>query len=133
VATAREVLRADEPNLPSISFSAPARKEIHVPEDRTRASRGDTPAPPAASGPVQAADAAVSSATPDSGSSGRDELRALEDRINQLEQLVQGLQDSVHREATRQGKRIADLEARLDPTELSRDLSTDAPESRSQR
>jgi hypothetical protein len=42
--------------------------------------------------------------------------------------MVQGLQDSVHREATRQGKRIADLEARVEPAALGRALSDDARE-----
>jgi hypothetical protein len=45
-----------------------------------------------------------------------------------LEQLVEGLQDSVHREALRQRKRIAELEARVDPAALSKALSKDARE-----
>lgn len=53
---------------------------------------------------------------------------ALEARILQLEQLVQGLQDSVHRDAVRQGKRIAELEARIEPAALRRALSKDARE-----
>jgi hypothetical protein len=54
--------------------------------------------------------------------------RALEERVGHLEQLVEGLQDSVHREARRQGKRIAELEARIDPAALSKALSKDARE-----
>src|SRR5690242_20488407 len=42
----------------------------------------------------------------------RDVIEVLDTRITHLEDLVQGLQDSVHREATRQEKRIASLEAR---------------------
>jgi hypothetical protein len=61
-------------------------------------------------------------------SSGQDELRALDARVTHLEQLVEGLQDSVHREATRLGKRVAELEARLDPAALGRALSEDARE-----
>jgi hypothetical protein len=57
-----------------------------------------------------------------------DELRALEARITHLEALVQGLQDSVHRESTRQSKRIAELEARIDPAALHKALSEDARE-----
>ena len=57
-----------------------------------------------------------------------DQVRALEARISHLEQLVQGLQDSVHRDAVRQGKRIAELEARIEPAALSRALSDDARE-----
>lgn len=52
----------------------------------------------------------------------------LEARLIHVEQMVQGLQDSVHREATRQGKRIADLEARVEPAALGRALSDDARE-----
>jgi len=56
------------------------------------------------------------------------ELRALEARVAHLEQLVEGLQDSVHREFTRTGKRISDLEARIEPAALGRALSDDARE-----
>ena len=59
---------------------------------------------------------------------GQDELRALEARITHLEQLVQGLQDSVHRESTRLGERIGGLEARIQPAALARALSEDARE-----
>lgn len=55
-------------------------------------------------------------------------LRALEDRIVHLEQLVQGLQDSVHRESLRYDKRIAAIEARMQPAALSKALSQDARE-----
>lgn len=56
----------------------------------------------------------------------RDAVDALAARITHLEQLVEGLQDSVHRETKRQGKRIEDLEARVEPAEISRALSADA-------
>lgn len=56
----------------------------------------------------------------------RDALRALEARITQLEQMLQGLQDSVHRESVRQSKRIAELEARVQPAAISKALSEDA-------
>jgi hypothetical protein len=54
------------------------------------------------------------------------ELQALEDRITHLEQLVQGLQDSVDRESLRHGKRITELEARIQPEALSKALSEHA-------
>jgi hypothetical protein len=57
-----------------------------------------------------------------------DRVSALEARIAHLEQLLQGLQDSVHRDAVRQGKRIAELEAQIDPSALSQALSKDARE-----
>jgi hypothetical protein len=50
----------------------------------------------------------------------------LEARIKHLEQLVEGLQDAMYRESQRQEKRIEELEARLDPAELSVALSKDA-------
>jgi hypothetical protein len=53
---------------------------------------------------------------------------ALEARITHLEQLVQGLQDSVHRESTRLSKQIDELEARTQPAALGRALSEDARE-----
>jgi TolA-binding protein len=55
-----------------------------------------------------------------------EQLRALETRIEHLESLVQGLQDSVHRESSRQAKRITDLEARTQPAELGKALEDDA-------
>ncbi len=56
----------------------------------------------------------------------QEHLRALEARVAHLEQLVQGLQDSVHREASRHDKRIGELEARVQPGALAKALSDDA-------
>jgi uncharacterized coiled-coil protein SlyX len=56
----------------------------------------------------------------------QDRISALEARIAHLEALVQGLQDSVHRESSRHGKRIAELETRVQPGELGKALSEDA-------
>jgi hypothetical protein len=53
-------------------------------------------------------------------------LRALETRVEHLEQLVQGLQDSVHRESSRHDRRITDLEVRTQPAALGKALSDDA-------
>jgi uncharacterized coiled-coil protein SlyX len=53
---------------------------------------------------------------------------ALEARVTHLEQLLEGLQDSVHRDVVRQDKRIAALEAQIEPAVLSRALSKDARE-----
>src|SRR5947209_19154138 len=55
-----------------------------------------------------------------------EELRRLAERVAHLEALLQGLQDSVHRESVRHGDRIAELEARIDPAAISRTLSEDA-------
>lgn len=53
-------------------------------------------------------------------------LAALERRIAHLEKLVEGLQDSVHRESTRQRKQIADLEAQVEPAALAVALDKNA-------
>lgn len=53
-------------------------------------------------------------------------LRVLEDRVRQLEQLVQGLQDAVYRESRRQDERMAELEARVQPAAIAKALSEDA-------
>jgi len=58
----------------------------------------------------------------------QNELHALEARIGQLEQLVQGLQDSVHRESTRLSQRVGELEAQVQPAALARAISKDARE-----
>jgi hypothetical protein len=76
----------------------------------------------------RAEEASSEAAAPASQPSEQDEISSLKARISHLEHLLQGLQDSVHREAIRQGKRIADLEARIEPDELSRALSADARE-----
>ena len=53
---------------------------------------------------------------------------ALEARVADLEQMVQGLQDAVFRESHRQEKRIEELEARTDPAALAVALSKNARE-----
>ncbi len=57
-------------------------------------------------------------------------LQAVEARVAHLEQMVQGLQDSVHRESERLARRIAELEAQIQPAALSKALSEDARERR---
>jgi hypothetical protein len=63
---------------------------------------------------------------PPASRSEEDQLSRIEDRIAHLEHLVQGLQDSVHRESTRQSDRLAELEAQIQPTALTKALSQDA-------
>jgi hypothetical protein len=57
-----------------------------------------------------------------------DQLRVFEVRLEHLEALVQGLQDSVHRESLRQAKRISELEAQIQPAALGKALNEDARE-----
>jgi hypothetical protein len=52
----------------------------------------------------------------------------LEERIDQLEALLEGFRDAVHRESVREGGRIGALETRTDPSEISRALNRDARE-----
>jgi hypothetical protein len=55
-------------------------------------------------------------------------IEVLEERVDQLEALLEGLQDAVHRDSVREDKRIAALEKRSEPAEISRALSRDARE-----
>jgi hypothetical protein len=57
-------------------------------------------------------------------------LQDLQNRVAHLEQLVQGLQDSVYRETQRQDKHLAELEARLDPGALAAALGQEARDQR---
>jgi uncharacterized coiled-coil protein SlyX len=53
-------------------------------------------------------------------------LDALEARVAHLERLLEGLQDSVHREAERQRHLIAELQARVAPSAMSAALAKEA-------
>jgi hypothetical protein len=58
------------------------------------------------------------------------DLQDLQRRVAHLEQLLQGLQDSVYRESRRQERRISELEVRVDPATLAVALSKDARDRR---
>jgi hypothetical protein len=55
-----------------------------------------------------------------------DRLQALEGRIADLERLVEGLQDSVHRESERHSKLIAELRGQVQPGAMGAALAEDA-------
>lgn len=55
-----------------------------------------------------------------------DPFSALEARVKHLERLVEGLQDSVHRESERHEKLIADLQAQIEPAAMGAALAEDA-------
>jgi hypothetical protein len=58
----------------------------------------------------------------------RQRIDALEGRVADLEVMVQGLQDAVHREAVRRDEQAARFERRIEPRELARALADDARE-----
>lgn len=76
---------------------------------------------------IRRASAARAPSPPDAGSE-HDSVRfqGLEERLDHLEKLVEALQDSVHRESERHSKRIAELEAQIQPGALGAALSKDA-------
>jgi uncharacterized coiled-coil protein SlyX len=55
-----------------------------------------------------------------------DRLQQLETRVGHLERLVEGLQDSVHRESDRHSKMIAELQAQVHPGAMGAALAEDA-------
>jgi len=55
-----------------------------------------------------------------------DRLEALEVRVAHLERLLEGLQDSVHRESERHAALIAALQAQVDPAAMGAALAKDA-------
>ena len=55
-----------------------------------------------------------------------DVVQALEVRVAHLEQLVEGLQDSVYRESERQDNLIAELRTQIQPGAMGASLAEDA-------
>jgi hypothetical protein len=55
-----------------------------------------------------------------------EDLRRVEERLDHLEALVQGLQDSVHRDSIRHEERMSELERKTEPEALAKALSNDA-------
>lgn len=53
-------------------------------------------------------------------------LDFLERRVSHLEELVEGLQDALHRESMRRDEDTAQLQRRTAPQEMARALSEDA-------
>jgi hypothetical protein len=53
-------------------------------------------------------------------------IEELEERVEYLETLVEGLQDSVHRESVRREHQISHLEKKTEPGEMNRALSREA-------
>ena len=79
------------------------------------------------SGASSDAPARRSTVDPQDGRGTRDErVDALEARIAHLERLVEGLQDSVHRESDRHAKLIAELQGQIQPGAMGAALAEDA-------
>lgn len=55
-----------------------------------------------------------------------DRVTKLEARVAHLERLVEGLQDSVHRESERHEKLIADVQEQIQPSAMGAALAEDA-------
>ena len=80
-------------------------------------------------GSAAGADASARRSTvdPQDGRSARDDrVDALEARLAHLERLVEGLQDSVHRESERHAALIAELQAQIQPGAMGAALAEDA-------
>src|ERR1700742_1410298 len=88
--------------------------------------------PPGIMAPIRQMQKSVSGAQATSPTSGSarppvsDQVVELRNRVAHLEQLVQGLQDSVHRASQRQDERVSEIEKRLDPAVIAAALSQDA-------
>jgi hypothetical protein len=68
-----------------------------------------------------------STVDPQDGRGTRDDrVGALEARVAHLERLVEGLQDSVHRESERHAKLIAELQDQIQPGAMGAALAEDA-------
>ncbi len=55
-----------------------------------------------------------------------DRIDALDVRVRHLEELLEGLQDSVHRESERQLRLISELQAVVEPAAMNAALAEDA-------
>jgi hypothetical protein len=55
-------------------------------------------------------------------------LEDIEKRLTHLESMIEGLQDAVHRETVRQGRKIEQLQREVDPSAIRRALGRDARE-----
>lgn len=53
-------------------------------------------------------------------------IEILEQRMQHLESMLEGLQDAIDRQATMQGEQISELRRRTEPAEMARALSEDA-------
>lgn len=64
--------------------------------------------------------------TDEAASSVEQRLEAVERRLAHMEAMIEGLQDSVHRESTRRASQIAELDRNTQPDAIRRALDKDA-------
>jgi hypothetical protein len=72
--------------------------------------------------------AAPETAPPGEQADHEQRIRALEERIGHLETLLEGLQDSVHREAVRREQDLEEMSAKIQPAAMARELGRHARE-----
>lgn len=70
--------------------------------------------------------AAGDRAPADADDSQAERLHRLEERVAHLEQMLEGLQDSVHRESQRHEQLIAEIHAQIQPGAMGAALADDA-------
>jgi hypothetical protein len=78
--------------------------------------------------PEPVAEAAPGAAGDDPVAASAQRISALEARVQHLEAILEGLQDSVHRESVRRDRQIGGLEEKTDPGAITRALSREARE-----
>jgi hypothetical protein len=76
--------------------------------------------------PEPAAEAAAGVARDDPAAASAQRINALEARVQHLEAVLEGLQDSVHRESVRRGRQIEGLQEKTEPLKIRRAISRDA-------
>jgi hypothetical protein len=70
----------------------------------------------------------LTSIATDAGRQDPGRLENLDRRLDQLEAMVEGLQDAVHRDSVRHGREIEQLHKKAEPAEIRRALGQDARE-----
>ncbi len=70
--------------------------------------------------------ASTRAASTDAAQPQPDRIESLETRVAHLEQLLEGLQDSVHRESERHATLIAELQAQVEPSTMGAAMAEDA-------
>lgn len=137
---AREVLRPDAAKLPPISLTAPAKGGDLMSTDPVSSGaipQKSTVDPPAMMvgeregliariRQVRRLANARDRPSSDAREPQPDRLHALETRVAHLEQELEGLQDSVHRETERQAKLIVELQTQIKPGAIGAALAQDA-------